>query len=212
MPHILWTKPAKPELMSDDAYATIPETLELLELRHAVVEKGKHTKSITVVTTLTDIHEHSKEEIAEIYGCRWKAELDLCAIKVTLQMDILRSKIPELVRKEIWTHILAYNLIRTILAQAADTHKIPPRSISFNGALQTLEAFQPLIAYQDGRGSDHRDVPYQQVLEAIVAHRITDRPDRCEPRARKRNPTRATMLMKPRHEARRELLKRRDDN
>ncbi len=80
------------------------------------------------------------------------------------------------------------------MAQAAVTHKIAPRSISFKGTLQTLEAFQPLIAYLDGRGSDHRDVLYQQLLEAIVAHRVADRPDRCEPRARKRNPTRATSL------------------
>lgn len=92
------------------------------------------------------------------------------------------------------------------------THKIAPRSISFKGTLQTLEAYQPLIAYQDGRGSGHREVLYQQLLEAVVAHRVAERPDRCEPRSGKRNPTRATMLMKPRHEARRELLKRSGDN
>ncbi|MFO1001437.1 MAG: hypothetical protein U0936_13915 [Planctomycetaceae bacterium] len=102
-------------------------------------------------------------------------------------MDILRCKTPELVLKEIWTHILAYNLIRTIMAQAADTHKIPTRSISFKGTLQTLAAFQPLIAYHDGRGSDHRDMLYQQLLEAIVVHRVADRPDRFEPRARKKS-------------------------
>jgi hypothetical protein len=65
-----------------------------------------------------------------------------------MQMDILRCKTPESVRKEIWTHILAYNLIRTIIAQAASKHDVEPRSISFKGAIQTLEAFQPLIAIQ----------------------------------------------------------------
>ncbi|MFO1004135.1 MAG: hypothetical protein U0936_27780 [Planctomycetaceae bacterium] len=137
----------------------------------------------------------------------------LRAIKVTLQMDILRCKTPELVRKEIWTHILAYNLICTIMAQAVDAYKIPPcPSVSKEPSKHWRQDGNPPIDYHDRRGSDHRDVLYQQLLEAIVAHRVADRPDRFEPRARKRNPTRATMLMKPRHEAKRELLKRRGDN
>ena len=80
-----------------------------------------------------------------------------------MQMDILRCKTPELVRKEIWTHILAYNLIRTIMAQAATKHGIEPRSISFKGAIQTLEAFQPLIALQGQRDSAHRRQPLPAV-------------------------------------------------
>ena len=122
-------------------------------------------------------------------------------------MDILRCKTPELVRKEIWTHVLAYNLIRTIMAQAAVTHQIPPRSISFKGTLQTLEAFQPVIAHEDGRGPDHRERIYRQLLEAIVVHRVADRPDRFEPRARKRNARKYNRLVRPRHEAKRRLLK-----
>ena len=72
---IVWTKPAKPAWMSDAEYSDIPESLELRELRYAIVEKGKRTKSITVVTTLTDIDAYSKEEIAELYGCRWNSEV-----------------------------------------------------------------------------------------------------------------------------------------
>jgi hypothetical protein len=75
--------------------------------------------------------------------------------KDALQMDMLRCKTPELVRKEIWTHILAYNLIRTLMAQAASLFGIPPRSISFKATLQILEAFQPLVAYQAHRGFRH---------------------------------------------------------
>ncbi|MEJ7590680.1 MAG: hypothetical protein WKF77_03970 [Planctomycetaceae bacterium] len=127
-------------------------------------------------------------------------------------MDILRCKTPELVRKEIWTHVLAYNLIRTIMAQAAVTHTIPPRSISFKGTLQTLEAFQPLIAHQDGRGADHRERLYEQLLAAIIVHRVADRPDRIEPRKTKRRPKRFERLMKPRHEAKRDLIKGLSDN
>lgn len=205
-------KPMKPRSIDSEIYRSLPDYLPVREIRVRVEQPGFRTRSVIVVTTLLDPGEFGVSDLANIYRERWHNELDLRAIKVTLQMDILRCKTPELVRKEIWTHILAYNLIRTIMAQAADTHQIPPRSISFKGTLQTLEAFQPLIAYHDGRGSDHRDVLYQQLLEAIVVHRVADRPDRFEPRARKRNPTRATMLMKPRHQARLELLKRRGDN
>ena len=71
---------------------------------------------------------------------------DLRSIKVTPQMDRLRSMLLELVRKEIWAHVLAYNLIRTVMAQAAAGEGVAPRSISFKATLQVLEAFRPLIA------------------------------------------------------------------
>ena len=128
-------------------------------------------------------------------------------------MDILRCKTPELVRKEIWTHILAYNLIRTIIAQAANQHDIEPRSISFKGAIQTLEAFQPLIAIQGDRNSAFRQSLYQQLLDAIATHRVADRrPDRFEPSKRKRRPKKYDRLMKPRHEEKRDILKGLSEN
>ena len=123
-----------------------------------------------------------------------------------MQMDILRCKSPELVRKEIWTHILAYNLIRTVIAQAASKHNIEPRSISFKGAIQTLEAFQPLIAIQGEHDSTHRRSLYQQLLDAVATHRVADRPDRIEPRQRKRRPKKYDRMMKPRHELKRDIL------
>jgi hypothetical protein len=106
----------------------------------------------------------------------------------------------------LWTHILAYNLIRTIMAQAASKHGIDPRSISFKGALQTLEAFQPVIAL---RGEHDLEVStvYEHLLDAIATHRVAARPDRYEPRKKKRRPKPYDRLMKPRHEAKRELLK-----
>src|SRR5437868_12488160 len=97
-------------------------------------------------------------------------------------MDVLRCKTPGLVRKELWTHILAYNLIRTITAQAAVKHGIEPRTISFKGVVQTLEAFQPVIALQGERNTAFRKVLYEHLLDAIVSHRVADRPDRIEPR------------------------------
>jgi hypothetical protein len=139
------------------------------------------------------------------YG--WQIELDLRSLKQTMQMDILRCKTPELVRKEIWTHILAYNLIRTIMAQAASKHDIDPRTISFKGAMQTLAAFQPVIALQGQRGLAWRVNLYQHLLDAIATHRVGDRPDRYEPRRIKRRPKPYDRLMKPRQQAKRDLLK-----
>jgi hypothetical protein len=113
-------------------------------------------------------------------------------------MDILRCKTPELVRKEIWTHILAYNLVRTVMAQAATHAGIQPREISFKGTVQMLEAFQPLLSFQS-RAALRQHV-YLQLLEAVASHRVADRPDRYEPRQRKRDPRKGERMKKPRRE------------
>jgi hypothetical protein len=112
-----------------------------------------------------------------------------------------------LVRKEIWTHVLAYNLIRTVMAQAAATHDLAPRSISFKGALQTLEAFQPAIEFQTAQGTAHRLRLYQNLLRAIATHRVADRPDRFEPRLKKRCRNHYECLTRPRSEIKRDMAK-----
>jgi hypothetical protein len=206
--HIVrWAKPRKPRTVDQKTYDALPDFLTVRELRVSVEQLGFRTRSIIVVTTLLDRHEFAKSDLAQLYRARWHQELDLRSIKITLQMDILRCKSPELVRKEIWTHVLAYNLIRTVMAQAAAKHRIEPRSISFKGTLQTLEAFQPLIDFQDHRGSSYRLTLYQRLLDAIVVHRVADRPDRFEPRKKKRRPKPYDRLMKSRYEAKRDILK-----
>jgi hypothetical protein len=122
-------------------------------------------------------------------------------------MDVLRCKTPELVRKELWAHVLTYNLIRTIIAQAASQHGVEPRAISFKGAVQTLEAFQPALALLGEQNLELRRALYEQLLKAVAGHRVADRPDRVEPRRRKRRPKPYDRLMKPRHEAKHELFK-----
>lgn len=206
--HIVrWPKPQKPRSIDRKTYNLLPDFLTVRELCVRVEQPGFRTKTIIVVTTLLAPEEFAKSDLADLFRARWNNELDLRSIKITLQMDILRCKTPELVRKEIWTHILAYNLIRTIIAQAATKHDVLPRTISFKGALQTLEAFQPLIDFQGERGSAFRMTLYQHLLDAIVVHRVADRPDRFEPRKRKRRPKKYDRLMKPRHEAKRDILK-----
>ena len=205
---VIWPKPTKPRSIDRETYDALPELLVIRECRIRVEQPGFRIKTLILATTLLDAEEFTKDDLAQLYRARWNAELDLRSLKRTLQMDVLRCKTPELVRKEIWTHILAYNLIRTIMAQAATTHDIEPRAISFKGAVQTLQAFQPAIAIQGQHDSTHRRCLYQQLLDAISAHRVADRPDRYEPRLRKRRPKHYAFLRKPRHEIKRDMLKR----
>lgn len=207
--HIVqWAKPTKPRSIDRKTYSSLPEFLTVRETRVRVEQAGFRTQMIIVVTTLLDVEEITKDDLARLYRARWNAELDLRSLKRTMQMEILRCKTPELVRKEIWTHLLAYNLIRTIIAQAAIKHGIEPRSISFKGAIQTLEAFQPVIAIQAHHNSRFRADLYQQLLDAIAIHRVADRPDRFEPRLRKRRPKHYGFLRKPRHQTKRDMVNR----
>ncbi len=205
--HIVqWPKPAKPRSIDRQTYDALPEFLTIRECLIRIEQPGFRIKTLLVATTLLDANEFTKDDLAQLYRARWNAELDLRSLKETMQMDILRCKTPELVRKEIWTHLLAYNLIRTVIAQAATKHCINPRSISFKGAIQTLEAFRPVIAIQGQHDSRTRMDLYQHILDAIATHRVADRPDRYEPRKKKRRPKQYDRLMKPRHEAKRDIL------
>ncbi len=206
--HIVkWLKPMKPRSIDRATYNTLPEFLMIRECRVQITQPGFRIKTLVIATTLTDADAFSKNDLAELYRARWNAELDLRSLKQTLQMDVLRCKTPELVRKELWTHILAYNLIRTIIAQSATQHDIEPRAISFKGAIQTLEAFQPVIAILGQHNNAFRKDLYQHLLNAIAKHRVADRPDRYEPRQAKRRPKNYDRMMKPRHEVKRDMLK-----
>jgi Transposase DDE domain len=205
--HIVeWLKPTRPRSIDREAYLALPELLMIRELRVRVEQLGFRTKILVVATTLLDADEFTKDDLAQLYRARWNAELDLRSLKQTMRMEVLRCKTPELVRKEIWTHLLAYNLVRTIMAQAATKHDISPRSISFKGAIQTLEAFQPVIAIQGQNDSAFRIHLYQELLDAIAIHRVADRPDRFEPRLRKRRPKHYGFLRKPRQLTKRDLI------
>jgi hypothetical protein len=203
---VKWGKPTKPRSLDRQTYEALPEFLMVRECRVWVEQPGFRVQSLIIATTLLDADEFTKDDLATLYRARWQAELDLRSLKETMQMRVLRCKTPELVRKELWTHILAYNLIRTIIAQAASKHDLEPRSISFKGAIQTLEAFQPVIALQADDDAECRSRLYQQVLDAIATHRVADRPDRVEPRLRKRRPKHYGFLRKPRAETKRDLL------
>jgi hypothetical protein len=183
---VKWPKPRKPRSIDSETFNALPEFLLVRECRVRVHQAGFRVPSLIIATTLLDADAFPKDDLAQLDRARWQAELDLRSLKQTMQMDILRCQTPELVRKELWTHILAYNLIRTIIAQAASKHGLVPRSISFKGAVQTLEAFQPVIALEGEHHADALQKIYEQLLDAIASHRMADRPDRYEPRRKKR--------------------------
>jgi Transposase DDE domain len=205
---VVWKKPTSIRSVDRATYNALPDSIAVREVRFRVEQPGFRTRSVVVVTTILDPDQASAEELASLYRARWNNELDLRSIKVTLQMDMLRCRTPELVRKEIWTHVLAYNLIRTVMAQAATIEGVEPRSISFKATLQVLEAFRPLIAYRAHCGADSQEELYEQLLGAIAVHRVADRPDRFEPRMTKKGPRGYETLKRPRKEIKLQMLKR----
>lgn len=204
---VRWLKPTSVRSLDRQAYQALPESITVREVKVRVTQPGFRTKALVVVTTLLDPRQATKEELASLYRSRWHNELDLRSIKSTMQMRDLRCKTPELVRKEVWTHVLAYNLIRTLMAQAAAKHKVVPRSLSFKGTIQTLEAFQPTIELQASQGTADLLPIYDQLLQAIATHRVGDRPDRFEPRVKKHRRNHYGWLTKPRNEVKRKMAK-----
>jgi len=205
--HIVqWEKPPRSDWMSREEYAALPATMEMREFRYRIERRGFRTRTIVIATTLLDAATYSAEEIAELYGLRWDAEINLRSLKTIMNMDVLRCQTPEMVRKEIWAHLLAYNLIRTVIAQAALAHGKCPRQISFTRAMRTLEAFRQTLAHAQ---RDRLPALYEQILKTIAAHEIANRPNRLEPRQKKRRPKPYKLMTQPRNEARSHYAKQR---
>jgi hypothetical protein len=199
---VSWAKPARPEWMTPEEYTQLPETLAIRELRVCVARLGYRTRVLIVATTLLDADAFSTRDVALLYRVRWFAELDLRALKATLQMGILRGKTPGMVRKEIWAHLLAYNLIRGLMADAASEAGLLPWQLSFAGALQTVVAFAPLAWAWETAWE-----PIGVALRvALREHRVCDRAGRVEPRAQKRRPQHYPLLMESRDRARSRLI------
>lgn len=203
---IVWARPQRPTWMDEETYQQIPETLVLREVRFNIVEPGRRTKSLDIITTLTDAKEYTKEDIAELYGFRWNSELDIRSIKSNLNLGHVRCKSPEMVHREVWTTLLAYNLIRTTAAGAALLHKKLPRQISFTSTCQyVLASWMQLSSGFTGESS--LEVYLLTMLEQIAGCEVANRPGRLEPRVLKRRRHGYKLMMKPRNELRRELRK-----
>lgn len=191
---LVWPRPQKPLRMTGEQYRGYPEQLLMRQVAVDARDKNNRVQQFNVVTTILTPSIDGKQ-IGALYEHRWDGEVDIRSIKCTMQMDILRCKTPDMVHKEIWTHLLAYNLLRTVMAVAAKENDIEPRQVSFKGAKQTLTAFAPKI--EAARPRD-RGRLIDAMLTAMAYHRVGDRPGRWEPRARKRRPKKFMRLMQPR--------------
>jgi len=195
---VSWSKPERPKWMLKQEYAALPDVLTLREVRVRVAQPGFRTRSLVVVTTLTDAEQYPPEEIAVLYRRRWDAELHLRSLKIVLQMDQLRCKTPERVRNEFWTHLLGYNLIRGVMASSALASGRSPWEISFKGTLQTLNHFLPTLLSRISS-----EAWCNALLAAIATHIVGHRPDRFEPRKVKRRRKHYQYLCKPRRDYKR---------
>ena len=210
--HIVsWKKGTRPEWMSKEEYATLPDEIVLREVKYMIDEPGRKQEPFIVVTTMLEAKGEtgvSMDEIAELYGFRWNIELDIRSIKSHMNLSHVRCKSPEMVRREFWTTLLAYNLIRTTIALAANLYGKEPRRISFVSACQyVLASWQEALYIKDAsRLEDY----CRQMLKAISQCKVGNRPGRFEPRVVKRRRDQYKKMMKPRNELRKSL--QRNDN
>jgi putative transposase len=195
---VTYFKPQRPEWMSPEQYARLPAYLTLRELRVHVAPQGFRTQELLIVTTLLDADPYPAAQLAQLYRRRWQAELNLRSLKIVLQMDHLRCLTPHRARNEFFMHLTAYNLIRQLMALAAQSADVEPWTVSFKGTLQTINNFLPLL------GTSISTATWcKAFLQAIATHAVGDRPDRFEPRVKKRRPKEYDLMNRPRSEYKR---------
>jgi len=194
---IIWQRPNKPRGMTGEQYRRYPGSLTVRQVSVDAHDRNNRAERFKVVTTILDASIGGRQ-IGDLYERRWDGEVDIRSIKSTMKMDVLRCKTPEMVQKEIWAHLLAYNLLRTVMAVAARENDVEPRAISFKGAKQALMGFAPKLEAARPR---QRAGLVDAMLKAVAYHRVGDRPGRWEPRARKRRPKPSKRLNQPRRVA-----------
>jgi hypothetical protein len=183
---VQWSRPPRPKWMTPQEYEEVPPYLEVRETR---------VGAWILITSIKDAKAVSRVQLNQLYGWRWHIELDLRAIKSVMQMEMLRCKTVEMVLKEVAAHLLAYNLVRSVMAQAANRVNCTPRQISFKAALQQLRAFEAQLRH----GAYANIVrACEALIKGIGQVKIPYRPDRVEPRAIKRRSKNHAYLMQPR--------------
>jgi hypothetical protein len=201
---VVWHKPEYcPDWLTRAEFDALPPTLTLRLVRVHVTTPGFRTKTLQILTTLVDAQVWTSDEIAQLYRARWHEELDLRSLKTTLQMEMLRCKKPSLVWKEIWVHLLAYNLLRSLMGVAAAAAGTQVRGHSLQATRQALNSFLWLLATASEVVLDEIG---QRMLAAIAQHVVGDRPDRFEPRKQKRRPKPYPFLTGSRQQERQRCL------
>jgi hypothetical protein len=186
--HIVeWYKPQQqPKWLDQEAYATLPTSLLVRELRFRITRPGFRVHEVTLVTTLLDPRLYPAEELAQLYFDRWRVEVNLRHLKQTMCLDVLRCRTEAGVRKEICMLALVYNLVRLVMLQAARQQEVEPDRISF------IDALRWLTTTKSGE-----DVPL------LIVNKCRNR---VEPRVRKRRPKEFPLMKRPRAELRQALL------
>ena len=201
---VIWKKPEydSSRFESREEWKSLPETLEMREVRLRVRRRGYKTRKVVIVTTLVDAEKYSKQDLTDLFAQRWHCELDLRSIKQALGLHHIRCKSPDMARKALWVHLLAYNLIRVRMAQAAQQHAEMPRQLSFTSAKNLIATFSDDLRRTSG--AEHQRIE-AKLLQAIASRRVGNRPGRKEPRAVKKRQQKYSRLTKPRSLARKGL-------
>lgn len=187
----------RPKWVGKPQWLAMTDRLTVRELTVRVNVPGFRTKTVVIVTTLLDDKAFPARAFAQLYRRRWAVELYLRHIKTTMGMDILRCKTPDMVEKELWMHVIAYNLVRAIMLEAATTYAVRLERLSFKGTIATLRQWAPTLA--QAQSDPQQSAPlYRLMLYYIAADPVPHRPDRIEPRAKKRRPKNYPLLTKPR--------------
>jgi hypothetical protein len=175
-----WLRPTTvPDWMSAEAWAKLPVSVRVRELRYTIARPGFRVRTVTLVTTLLDPVRYPKEQLAEAYGLRWTIETAFAHLKTTMKMDVLRCQTVRGIEKELTMFLLVYNLVRMTVLEAARRQGVPPERISFIDALRWLATAHP--------GDE---------LPELVVNPA--RPNRVEPRVRKRRPKEFELMKQPR--------------
>ena len=197
---VSWEKPSqRTEVWSEEEFAALHETLTLRLIRLRVAAQGFRTRTVVLVTTLTDAELYPADALRELYGERWQVELHFAQIKTILAMDVLRCKSPEMIEREVAIHRIAYNLVRSLMQRSAHLHQVPLERISFKGSLDTVRHWSAVIAAA-GATPRKQDSLIEQMLTAIARDPLPERPQRSEPRAKKRRPRNYQLMTAPRHQ------------
>ena len=195
-----WRKPIlQPEWMDQETFDSMPETLRVREFQIDIEGRDGKPTVATIVSTITD-PTIPQAELSALYWQRWNVECDIRSLKCSLHMDVLRCKTPSMVRKEIWCHVLANNLLRGTMVETAKRHDILPRQLSMKGTMQAVESFTPAMMSVDGS-----ETLYNAFLATVSAHRVGNRPGRVEPRFKKSRPAWTTYMTIPRSKSHRRL-------
>jgi hypothetical protein len=188
--------------MSQEEFAELPHQVRVREVHLLIRQKGFRPKEIIVVTTLVNAKVYTKAKLAQLYQWRWQVEVGLRHVKTTLGMEMLRGKTPDMVRKEIYVHLMAYNLLRTVMWQAGKKAGVCPVRISLQGTRQHLGHFCPEF-YK--AGAKKRWQLYSTLLTVVTDKLLPERPYRYEPRLKKQRPKPYGWIQQPRDVLKRKL-------